>query len=120
MLFRSVPFRDSALRVVQTLISLLETKGKKMDVSNKKRFKDEFGEEPGDTPPNLVRPDDYHAIFSGNVDDHFKIGPPTNIFVISLCHKILRLYCLFVNRSPNAKSPFTTIEDLDNCVLISV
>ncbi|KAL7876851.1 hypothetical protein SRHO_G00034940 [Serrasalmus rhombeus] len=41
-----VPTRDGALRVVQTFISLLEPRGKKMDVSNKKRFKDEFGEDP--------------------------------------------------------------------------
>ena len=60
--------------MVQTIISLLETPGKKMEVSNKKKFKDQFGDDEGDTPSNLHRPDDYHAIFSGNVDDHFKIG----------------------------------------------
>lgn len=69
-----VPIRDGALRVVQTFITLMEPKGKKMDVSNKKRFKEEFGEEPDNTPSKLQRPDDYHAIFSGNVDDHFRIG----------------------------------------------
>lgn len=69
-----VPFRGGALRVVQTFISLLETKGKKIVVSNKKRFKEEFGEEADEQPPSLQRPDDYHAIFSGNVDDHFRIG----------------------------------------------
>lgn len=69
-----VPFRGGALRVVQTLISLLENKGKKMVVSNKKRFKQEFGEEADDKPTNLQRPDDYHATFSGNLDDHFRIG----------------------------------------------
>lgn len=69
-----MPFRDYALQVVQTIISLLEPKGKKMDVSHKKRFKDEFGEEPGDRPPSLSRPDDYLAVFSGNIDDHFRIG----------------------------------------------
>lgn len=69
-----VPFRGGALRVVQTLISLLETKGRKIVVSNKKRFKEEFGEEADEKPPNLQRPDDYSAIFSGNVDDHFRIG----------------------------------------------
>lgn len=73
-----VPFRGGALQVVQTFISLLETKGKKMVVSNKKRFKEEFGEEADDKPPNLQRPDDYNAIFSGNVDDHFRIGAVTN------------------------------------------
>ena len=69
-----VPFRGVVLQVVHALISLLETKGKKIVVSNKKKFKEEFGEEADDKPPNLRRPDDYHAIFSGNVDDHFRIG----------------------------------------------
>lgn len=52
----------------------MESKGKKIVVNNKKRFKEEFGEDAGDTPPNLQRPDDYRAVFSGNVDDHFRIG----------------------------------------------
>lgn len=69
-----VPFRGSALQVVQTFITLLETKGKKIVVSNKKRFKQEFGEDAGEKPAILQRPDDYHAVFSGNVDDHFRIG----------------------------------------------
>lgn len=69
-----VPFRGGALHVVQILISLLETKGKKIMVNNKKRFKEEFGEDAEDKPTNLRRPDDYHAIFSGNVDDHFRMG----------------------------------------------
>ena len=69
-----VPFRAGAMRVVQTLIGLLESKGKKIVVSNKKRFKDEFGEEEDENPSNLQRPDDYRTIFSGNVDDHFRIG----------------------------------------------
>ncbi|XP_030627430.1 U3 small nucleolar RNA-associated protein 25 homolog [Chanos chanos] len=93
-----VPFRDGALRVVQTFITLLETKGKKMDVSNKKRFKDEFGEEPDDRPPNLLRPDDYHAIFSGNVDDHFRIG-------VSILKRNLRLYSPFYSSDIIISSP---------------
>lgn len=52
----------------------MESKGKKIVVNNKKRFKEEFGEDVDDKPPNLQRPDDYRAIFSGNVDDHFRIG----------------------------------------------
>lgn len=73
-----VPFRGGALHIIQTLISLLETKNKKIVVSNKKRFKEEFGEEADEKPSNLQRPDDYHAIFSGNVDDHFRIGTAGN------------------------------------------
>lgn len=70
-----LPFRESALRVVQLLISLLEgDSGKKMVVSNKKRFQSEYGSEPGERPPNLKRPEDYEAVFAGNIDDHFRIG----------------------------------------------
>ncbi|MFT7813376.1 digestive organ expansion factor homolog [Arapaima gigas] len=93
-----VPFRDHALQVVQTLINLLEPKGKKMDVSHKKRFKDEYGEEPGDRPPNLTRPDDYHAVFSGNVDDHFRIG-------LSILRRSMRLYAPFYSSDIIIASP---------------
>uniref|UniRef100_A0A3Q3WBE7 U3 small nucleolar RNA-associated protein 25 homolog n=1 Tax=Mola mola TaxID=94237 RepID=A0A3Q3WBE7_MOLML len=75
-----VPLRGGALRVVQTLISLLETKGKKIVVNNKKRFKEEFGEDADDRPSNLRRPDDYSAIFSGNVDDHFRIRSSMRLY----------------------------------------
>ncbi|XP_051504471.1 U3 small nucleolar RNA-associated protein 25 homolog [Myxocyprinus asiaticus] len=93
-----VPFRDGALRVVQTFITLMEPKGKKMDVSNKKRFKEEFGEEPGDMPPNLHRPDDYQAVFSGNVDDHFRIG-------VSILKRSMRLYSPFYSSDIIIASP---------------
>ncbi|XP_029317227.1 U3 small nucleolar RNA-associated protein 25 homolog [Cottoperca gobio] len=93
-----VPFRGGALRVVQTLISLLEIKGRKIVVSNKKRFKEEFGEEADDKPPNLQRPDDYSAIFSGNVDDHFRIG-------ISIVRSSIRLYSPFYSSDIIIASP---------------
>ncbi|KAM9842210.1 LOW QUALITY PROTEIN: U3 small nucleolar RNA-associated protein 25 homolog [Aulostomus maculatus] len=93
-----VPFRGGALHIVQRLISLLETKGKKVGVSNKKRFKDEFGENPDDKPPNLQRPEDYHAIFSGNVDDHFRIG-------VSIIRSSIRLYSPFYSSDIIIASP---------------
>ncbi|XP_054470041.1 U3 small nucleolar RNA-associated protein 25 homolog [Anoplopoma fimbria] len=93
-----VPFRGGALQVVQTLISLMETKGKKIVVNNKKRFKEEFGEEAEDKPPNLERPDDYRAIFSGNVDDHFRIG-------ISIVRSSIRLYSPFYSSDIIIASP---------------
>uniref|UniRef100_A0A8C2KVL1 U3 small nucleolar RNA-associated protein 25 homolog n=1 Tax=Cyprinus carpio TaxID=7962 RepID=A0A8C2KVL1_CYPCA len=93
-----VPFRDGVLRVVQTFITLLEPKGKKMDVSNKKRFKEEYGEEPGESPPKLHRPDDYHAIFSGNTDDHFRIG-------VSIMKRSMRLYSPFYSSDIIIASP---------------
>ncbi|XP_029349830.1 U3 small nucleolar RNA-associated protein 25 homolog [Echeneis naucrates] len=93
-----VPFRGGALRVVQTFISLLESKGKKMTVSNKKRFKDEFGEDEDEQPANLKRPDDYHAVFSGNVDDHFRIG-------VSIVKGSMRLYAPFYSSDIIIASP---------------
>ncbi|XP_066451689.1 U3 small nucleolar RNA-associated protein 25 homolog isoform X2 [Eleutherodactylus coqui] len=93
-----VPFRESALRVVQILISLMEVPGKKVDVSNKKRFKDEFGSEPEERPPNLKRPEDYEAIFAGNIDDHFRIG-------VSILQKSMRLYSPFYSSDILIASP---------------
>ncbi|KAG5266073.1 hypothetical protein AALO_G00249490 [Alosa alosa] len=92
------PFRDGVLQVVQTFIHLLEPKEKKMDVSNKKRFKDEFSEDPEDRPSNLIRPDDYHAIFSGNVDDHFRIG-------VSILKRSIRLFSPFYSSDIIIASP---------------
>uniref|UniRef100_A0A8C6V9L5 U3 small nucleolar RNA-associated protein 25 homolog n=1 Tax=Neogobius melanostomus TaxID=47308 RepID=A0A8C6V9L5_9GOBI len=93
-----VPFRGGALQVVQTLIGLLETKNKKIVVNNKKRFKEEFDDDPEDKPSNLRRPDDYHAVFSGNVDDHFRIG-------VSIIRSSLRLYAPFYSSDIIIASP---------------
>ncbi|KAL0969646.1 hypothetical protein UPYG_G00230240 [Umbra pygmaea] len=93
-----VPFRDGALRVVQTFINLLETKGKQLDVSHKKRFKDDFGEVPVDTKTRAFKPDDYTAIFSGNVDDHFRIG-------VSIVKRNIRLYAPFYSSDIIIASP---------------
>ncbi|XP_069580028.1 U3 small nucleolar RNA-associated protein 25 homolog [Brachyistius frenatus] len=93
-----VPFRGAALKVVHTLIGLLETKGKKIVVSNKKKFKGEFGEEADDKPPNLQRPEDYNSIFSGNLDDHFRIG-------ISIVRSSIRLYAPFYSSDIVIASP---------------
>ncbi|XP_060938738.1 U3 small nucleolar RNA-associated protein 25 homolog [Limanda limanda] len=93
-----VPFRSGALQVVQTFISLLETKGKKIVISNKKRFKEEFGEDADEEPPKTQRPDDYRAIFSGNVDDHFRIG-------VSIIRSSVRLYAPFYSSDIIITSP---------------
>ncbi|CAH2254596.1 digestive organ expansion factor homolog [Pelobates cultripes] len=93
-----VPFRESALRVVQILISLMEVVGRKVDVSNKKRFKDEFGSAPEDRPPNLKRPEDYEAVFAGNIDDHFRIG-------VAILQKSMRLYSPFYSSDIIIASP---------------
>ncbi|XP_029449151.1 digestive organ expansion factor homolog [Rhinatrema bivittatum] len=93
-----VPFRESALRMVQLFISLLESGSKKMDVSNKKRFKEEFGSNPEDKPPNLKRPEDYEAVFAGNIDDHFRIG-------VAILQKSMRLYSPFYSSDIIIASP---------------
>ncbi|XP_023807504.1 digestive organ expansion factor homolog isoform X2 [Oryzias latipes] len=93
-----LPFRSGALQVIHILLSLLETKGKKIVVSNKKKFKEEFGEDADEKPPNLHRPDDYHAIFAGNVDDHFRIG-------VSIVRNNMRLYAPFYSSDIIITSP---------------
>ncbi|NWR46101.1 DIEXF factor, partial [Regulus satrapa] len=94
-----VPFRECALRVVHTFISLLEVNDKKkIEVSNKKRFKGEFGSDPEEKPPNLKRPEDYEAIFAGNIDDHFRIG-------VAILQKSMRLYAPFYSSDIIIASP---------------
>jgi len=60
-------------RIVKTLISLVLT-DEKGNVQNKKRFVDEYSGETLFFPKTNPKPDDYMAMFSGNVDDNFKIG----------------------------------------------
>ncbi|KAG8443706.1 hypothetical protein GDO86_009034, partial [Hymenochirus boettgeri] len=93
-----VPFRESALRVVQILIGLMEVGEKKLDVSNKKRFRREYGSDPDERPPNLKRPEDYEAVFSGNIDDHFRIG-------VAILQKNMRLYAPFYSSDIIIASP---------------
>ncbi|XP_071595648.1 U3 small nucleolar RNA-associated protein 25 homolog isoform X1 [Heliangelus exortis] len=94
-----VPFRESALRIVHIFISLLEVNDKKkIDVSNKKRFKGEFGFDPEEKPPSLKRPEDYEAVFAGNIDDHFRIG-------VAILQKSMRLYAPFYSSDIIIASP---------------
>ncbi|XP_048794362.1 U3 small nucleolar RNA-associated protein 25 homolog isoform X1 [Lagopus muta] len=94
-----VPFRECALRIVHIFISLLEVNEKrKIDVSNKKRFKGEFGSDPDEKPPNLKRPEDYEAVFAGNIDDHFRIG-------VAILQKSMRLYAPFYSSDIIIASP---------------
>ncbi|NXA71395.1 DIEXF factor, partial [Thryothorus ludovicianus] len=94
-----VPFRECALRIVHIFISLLEVNDKKkIDVSNKKRFKGEFGSDPEEKPPNLKRPEDYEAVFAGNIDDHFRIG-------VAILQRSMRLYAPFYSSDIIIASP---------------
>ncbi|XP_016047212.2 U3 small nucleolar RNA-associated protein 25 homolog [Erinaceus europaeus] len=94
-----VPFREAALRVVELFIRLLEGDGKKkIIVSNKKRFRGEYGSDPEERPPNLKRPEDYEAVFVGNIDDHFRIG-------VAILQRSIRLYAPFYSSDILIASP---------------
>ncbi|XP_057411547.1 U3 small nucleolar RNA-associated protein 25 homolog isoform X2 [Balaenoptera acutorostrata] len=94
-----VPFREAALRVVQLFISLLEGDSKKkIIVSNKKRFNGEYGSDPEERPPNLKRPEDYEAVFVGNIDDHFRTG-------VAILQRGIRLYAPFYSSDILIASP---------------
>ncbi|XP_007951168.1 U3 small nucleolar RNA-associated protein 25 homolog [Orycteropus afer afer] len=94
-----VPFREAALQVVQLFVSFLEGDSKKkIIVSNKKRFKGEYGSDPEEKPPNLKRPEDYEAVFIGNIDDHFRIG-------VAILQRSIRLYAPFYSSDIIIASP---------------
>jgi U3 small nucleolar RNA-associated protein 25 len=92
-----LPFRDSAYRVINMLIDLLNPSGKAGTV-NYKRFTDEFT---GDTlhfPKKNPKPEDYEQTFSGNTEDTFRIG-------ISLTKKSMKLYAPFYSSDILIASP---------------
>ena len=103
-----VPFRKCALKLIKTFISLLMRKNEEF-VSNKKRFFDSFGPE-GDEPNKgdekneedgemkKERADDHSFLFSGNVEDHFKVG-------LSISKKSLKLYTEFYSSDIIIASP---------------
>ena len=82
-------------------------------VSNKKRFFDAFGpsgdddedetnkkknEDNDDDETKKEKPEDFNLLFSGNVEDHFKIG-------LSVSKKSLKLYTEFYSSDIIIASP---------------
>ncbi len=103
-----VPFRKCALKLVKIFISLIMRKSEEF-VSNKKRFFDSFGPEGDENGGAVVldeegneikkeRADDHSFLFSGNVEDHFKIG-------LSISKKSLKLYTEFYSSDIIIASP---------------
>ncbi|XP_037084908.1 digestive organ expansion factor homolog isoform X2 [Pollicipes pollicipes] len=94
-----VPFKHSAFRIVNTLISLLQSAGKS-SVMRYKRFAADFGD--GDAPPpapgRLRRPPDFLATFAGNTDDAFRLG-------LQVTKKSMRLYSDFYHSDVIVTSP---------------
>ena len=85
-----LPFKNDALEVVEIIIALLQNE-RSFQVDNKKRFKDEFSEsldESGDDDKNKSKPEDFQLTFSGNIDDHFRLG-------LTVMKSSLRLYTPF-------------------------
>lgn len=68
-----VPFKDSAYRIVKTLIDILVPK-ESGQVINKKRFEDEFTGGEIAMPKKNPKPEDYELLFSGNTEDTFRLG----------------------------------------------
>ncbi|KAI0229305.1 Digestive organ expansion factor-like protein [Lamellibrachia satsuma] len=91
-----LPFKDSALRVVKLLSSLLMSE-EQTCVMNKKRFYDDYGCKEEDKPKG-PKGEDYEAIFAGNTEDHFRIG-------VSVSKKTLKLYTEFYNSDIILASP---------------
>lgn len=94
-----LPFRESALRVVKSLMSMLSSDDK-ADILNKKRFLDDFGDGTTEKPriKKTSKPLDHLATFVGNCSDHFRIG-------ISVTKKSLRLYTDFYSSDIIVASP---------------
>lgn len=92
-----VPFRDTAFKVVNMLIDLLNPK-EKMSTVNYKRFVDEFTGDSLHFPKKNPKPEDYEQTFSGNTEDTFRIG-------ISLTKKSMKLYVPFYSSDILIASP---------------
>lgn len=92
-----VPFKESALRVVNTLIALTfpELAGK---VMNHKKFLEEFTGESLYFPKRNPKPEDYEQTFAGNSDDMFRLG-------ICVTKKCLKLYTNFYSSDILIASP---------------
>ncbi|KAL3875210.1 hypothetical protein ACJMK2_038135 [Sinanodonta woodiana] len=93
-----VPFRESALRLVNTMVSLVLPTDEKF-VSNKKRFQEEFGLSKDEEVTKGFKPDDFEATFAGNIDEHFRIG-------IGVAKKTLKLYTNFYSSDIILASPY--------------
>lgn len=92
-----VPFRESALRIVKVLISLIfpEMGAKVMHYN---RFVEEFSGEGLYFPKTNPKPEDYEQTFAGNSDDTFRLG-------ISFTRKCMKLYSDFYTSDILIASP---------------
>ncbi|EEB09908.1 conserved hypothetical protein [Pediculus humanus corporis] len=92
-----VPFRNSCLRIVNTMCSIL-LPDKKSNIINKKRFYDEFKGSELHMPKKNPKPEDYEQLFKGNIDDNFRIG-------LNFTRKSIKLYSDFYSSDIIIASP---------------
>lgn len=92
-----VPFKSSALNIVNTIIDLMfaEDKG---NVIKKNRFLEDYSGNELSFPKKNPKPEDYEKTFCGNTGDDFKIG-------ISVTKKSLKLYADFYSSDILIASP---------------
>jgi U3 small nucleolar RNA-associated protein 25 len=78
-----VPFRESVRRIINCFENLLLTiddseKTDHIQMSHRKRFKEEYGSDEIDNQQNDGKfqrtSNEYNEIFTGNIDDHFRLG----------------------------------------------
>ncbi|GFS21628.1 U3 small nucleolar RNA-associated protein 25 [Elysia marginata] len=93
-----LPYRNRALKVVNLLISLLFG-SEQANVSNRKRFEEEYSElEESGLADKAYKTEDFKKLFEGNTDDNFRIG-------LSVSKKSLRLYSPFYESDIILASP---------------
>lgn len=75
-----LPMRNMAYRLVNRLLALAQKETRTDSVQGKSRFLEDFGPEEGAGPSKAVleaqrgRPLEHTALFTGNSDDHFRLG----------------------------------------------
>ncbi|CAG8515514.1 9934_t:CDS:10 [Acaulospora colombiana] len=89
-----LPFRNSALDLVETLIKLSGAEQQE----NRRRFFDSYGISPDQEKIDPNKPADFLATFRGNIDDMFRIG-------IKFTRKSMKLYAKFYNADIIIASP---------------
>lgn len=92
-----VPFKDSAYRIINMIISLMSSK-ENFNVVHKNRFLEEFTGGELTLPKKNPKPEDYEKTFVGNIDDAFRIG-------LAVTKSSLKLYENFYNSDIIIASP---------------
>lgn len=92
-----VPFKDSAYRIINMIISLLSPK-ENFNVVHKNRFSEEFTGGELTLPRKNPKPEDFEKTFVGNIDDAFRIG-------MAVTKSSLKLYENFYNSDIIIASP---------------